>query len=202
MPFSPPRFLLVTVLAVLLAVAGCGGKEDSEVLRLRIADQFDLLRTVLVSAGVDRPAGHDIQWSNFVGGPNIIAATIGGSVDVGWMAATPLVFAQAAGSPVKVIAAVEAANDRTSTFSLVVASDSEIRSIADLKGKNVFHLPGTQSQYFLFKLLEQEGLSLDDIVTVSAQAGAGSAPALLANGRIDAAVMNDPLRVIGEEPGI
>ena len=51
-------------------------------------DVFLLQRTAL-----EWDATQYAQWSTFIGGPAVLAAQTGGSVDVGFMAETPLVFA-------------------------------------------------------------------------------------------------------------
>ena len=63
---------------------------------LRVADQLKVLQAALAAAGEDQPSAYRIEWSNFFSGPPIIAAETGGSLDLGWMAETPTVFAQAA----------------------------------------------------------------------------------------------------------
>jgi len=165
------------------------------------ADMLDHLRTLLAAAGEDKPEDYDLKWANFAGGPSVIAAATGGSVDVGWMAETPLVFSQAAGSPVKVIAAALPVNPDAGGIGLAVARNSPIRSIADLKGKKVFYLPGTILQYVLVELLEREGLSLNDIETVTAVGGTGPSPQLLESGKVDAAVLIDPVLLTAEQSG-
>jgi sulfonate transport system substrate-binding protein len=189
--------------AVAIGLAACGPKAGnaSGGETLHAADQFKRLAVVMESAGQDKPSDYALTWGNFVGGPAIIAAETGGSIDIGWMADTPLIFSQAAGSPVKVIAAGRPANAKTSSQALVVAPNSPIRSVRDLKGKKVFYLPGTITQYFLLQLLEREGLSLDDIQTVNAAGSPGSGPALLQSGRVDVAVLPDPMLAVAESAG-
>ncbi|MDO7835636.1 ABC transporter substrate-binding protein [Sphingobium sp. HBC34] len=181
------RLLLV---GLMLTLGGCGaGGGDAQQTVLRIGDQVHGLETLLKATGEDRPTGYRIEWSNFLGGPAVIAAQTGGSVDVGWMYETPLVFAQAAGSPVKVVAAARPVTPGASSVALVVRPDSSIRSVRDLRGRKVGLMPGTVTQYLVVRLLEREGLSLSDIRPVTL----GSvSPAMLDNGTIDAAVTVDP----------
>jgi len=158
--------LRLAVLALSLLLASCSGHEKDDVVVLRVADQMHLLQSALTAAGEGKPASYRIQWSNFLGGPAVIAAQTGGSVDVGWMAETPLVFAQAAGSPVKVVAVAKGARPGSSNVALVVAANSPIRSVAQLKGRKVGYSPGTITQYLLVRLLEEQGLTLNDITSV------------------------------------
>jgi len=183
--------LVAGLAATVVALAGCGASDgESKPLTLRVGDQLNVMRGTLSAAGEDKPADYKIQWSSFFGGPAVIAAQTGGSVDLGWMAETPLIFAQAAGSPVKVVAVGRREVPGASPLALVVAPGSPIRSVADLKGRSVGFMPGTVMQYFVVRLLEREGLSLADVRPVHLT---GAAAALLANGTVDATVTSDPV---------
>ncbi|MGQ2930117.1 MAG: hypothetical protein ACT6Q3_06560 [Sphingopyxis sp.] len=96
------------VAGAFLSLAACGGTAESGTT-LKVADQLHALKSSLDVAGEGQPTDYKIEWANFIGGPPIIAAQTGGSIDVGWMAETPLIFAQAAGSPVKVVAVSQSA---------------------------------------------------------------------------------------------
>jgi sulfonate transport system substrate-binding protein len=178
------------LLGLLSLLSGCGSHVDSRHVVLRVGDQLHVLQTLLKAASEDTPGdGYRIEWSNFVGGPALIAAQTGGSVDVGWMYETPLVFAQAAGSPIKVIAAARPIRPGTSSVALVVPVGSPIHRVADLRGRSVGFLRGTVTQYLLVRLLEQAGMSITDIRSVNLSTLSW---ALLENGTMDAAVTVDP----------
>lgn len=172
----------------LLSLAACGGPADSGTT-LKIGDQLHALKSSLDVSGEGRPTDYKIEWANFVGGPPIIAAQTGGSLDVGWMAETPLIFAQAAGSPVKVVAVSKTVDGGGSPYALVVKPDSPIRSIADLKGKSVSFMKGTVLHYFVARLLDKQGLSLKDIQPVQAT---GFGTGLLDKGAADAITIGEP----------
>src|ERR1700754_4067391 len=97
--------LSLALLALVLSSCGSNSNAPRTELVLRAADQMKILQSTLAEAGEDEPSGYRIEWSNFMGGPSVIAAATGRSIDVGWMYETPLIFAQAAGSPIKVVAA-------------------------------------------------------------------------------------------------
>jgi sulfonate transport system substrate-binding protein len=185
--FRVPRILALLGAALL---AGCGQSGEQELPVLRVADQLHVLQSALSAAGEDKPKNYRIQWSNFVGGPPVIAAQTGGSVDLGWMAETPLVFAQAAGSPVKVVAVSRGLRPRSSNIALVVAADSPFQSPADLKGKKVGFMPGTVTQYLVARVLDNAGLSLDDITPVRISS---FSTATLHNGTVDAFTTAEPM---------
>ena len=136
---------------------------DLSGVTLHAGDQLEILRTQLEASGEDQDVPYDIEWSTFVGGPAVLAAQTGGSVDVGFMAETPLVFAQAAGNPVKVVAASQVVDPKTSGFALVVPPDSDITKLSQLKGKKIGYSTGTITQYFLLNALKKAGLDFTDV---------------------------------------
>lgn len=180
--------LRTLVAGAFLSLAACGGASDSGTT-IKIGDQLHALKSSLDVSGEGAPTGYTIEWANFVGGPPIIAAQTGGSLDVGWMVETPLIFAQAAGSPVKVVAVSKTVDGGGSPYALVVKPDSPIRSVADLKGKSVSFMKGTVLHYFVARLLDKQGLSLKDIKPVQAT---GFGTGLLDKGSADAITIGEP----------
>ncbi|WP_447756720.1 aliphatic sulfonate ABC transporter substrate-binding protein [Sphingopyxis fribergensis] len=189
--------LRALVAGAFLSLAACGGAADGGTT-LKVADQLHALKSSLDVAGEGQPTDYKIEWANFIGGPPIIAAQTGGSIDVGWMAETPLIFAQAAGSPVKVVAVSQSAKEGGSAYALVVKPDSPIRTAADLKGKSVSFMKGTVLHYFVANLLEGQGLSLKDIKPVQAT---GFGTGLLDKGAADAVIVTEPFLTELEEAG-
>ena len=191
--------LFPAALSAIVLLAGCNSSSGrDEQPTLRVADQLQSLQSAINAAGEGSPKTYRIQWSNFLGGPSVVAAETGGSVDIGWMAETPMVFAQAAGSPVRVVAVSKGLKQGTSNTALVVAANSPIHSVADLKGKKVAYAPGTIAQYLVARLLDQGGLTFDDITTVklSSLSTAG-----LENGTVDAITAAEPMLTQGLEAG-
>jgi sulfonate transport system substrate-binding protein len=181
---------LAALLGLIAGLAGCGrDAKEAAPLVLHVGDQLNALQAALAAAGEDKPAGYRIEWANFVGGPTIIAAETGGSIDVGWMQETPVVFAQAAGSPVKVVAVARSAIPGRSGLALVTSPDSPVKAVGDLRGRAIGYMPGTVTQYVVVRLLEQAGLKLSDVRAVHVS---GNATSLLATGDVDAIVTADP----------
>jgi sulfonate transport system substrate-binding protein len=187
------RFFMI---AAAMLVASCHAAVGPP--KLRVADQLNTVQTVLTAAGELKPPKYQIEWSNFLGGPAVIAAETGGSVDLGWMAETPLVYAQAAGSPVKVVAVAKGLRPGASNIALVVAAHSAIHSVANLRGKKVGFQPGTVTQYLVVRLLGKAGLSLADITPVQTTT-LGSAS--LDRGIVDAYVTAEPMLSQGLHDG-
>ena len=51
-------------------------------------------QTIFAATNALKGAAYTVNWTNFIGGPPVIAAETGGSVDLGDMAETPTIFAQ------------------------------------------------------------------------------------------------------------
>ncbi len=191
-----PEKLRLVILTAGLLLAGC--HRSAEGPTLHVADQINTVQTVLTAAGEIKPRDYRIEWSNFMGGPAVIAAETGGSVDLGWMAETPLVYAQAAGSPVTVVAVAKGLRPGASNIALVVSPHSPYRNITDLRGKKVGFSPGTITQYLIARLLDKAGLSFHDILPVQTTTLSGAA---LDRGIVDAYVTAEPMLSQGLHDG-
>jgi sulfonate transport system substrate-binding protein len=158
---------------------------------ITFGDQLKEYQSIFAATDALKGARYTVNWANFVGGPPVIAAETGGSVDVGDMAETPTIFAQSAGDPVKVVAATEGINPKTSPYDIVVPSGSPIKTLAQLKGHTVAVQEGTVEQYFLVQALAKgnvpySAVKLDNLAVTTASTA-------VTNGQVDAAVISQPL---------
>ncbi|MEI7744628.1 MAG: ABC transporter substrate-binding protein [Chloroflexota bacterium] len=169
------------------------------VLRVGQLGSTKVIEALLTAAGEDKNLPYTIEWSLYPGGgPGFLEAAAGGNVDVGSMADTPPIFAQANGVPVKVVAAKQLPAT-VSTVELFAAADSPINSVADLKGRKVAITPGTILQYTVIRALEKAGLAYSDVVAVNLS----PADALTAfqAGDVEVIAALDPQRAIIEASG-
>lgn len=94
------------------------------------------------------------------------------------------------------------------TSPLVVSAErfenGEITSVADLKGGRVaINAPGAATEYWMFKALEQGGLTFDDVELVAvAFPDVAAALNSTAEDRIDAAILGEPLASAVESQGL
>jgi sulfonate transport system substrate-binding protein len=161
---------------------------------ITFADQFKEYQTILTAANALKGAPYKVNWQEFIGGPPIIAAETGGSVDLGDMAETPTIFAQAAGDPVKVIAATVSADPKVSPYDLVVPSSSSIKKVSQLRGQTIAVQEGTVEQYVIIQILKKAGIpysavTIENLSVVNASAAVSS-------GKVAAAVISQPLTAI------
>lgn len=76
-------------------------------------------------------------------------------------------------------------------YRIVARKSAGINSVADLKGKKIATIPTTSSGYFLYRMLERQGLSYADITPVSINPLSDMHKAL-ADRRVDAVVIWEP----------
>jgi sulfonate transport system substrate-binding protein len=156
---------------------------------LRVGEQLKNLSTVLAMGHQNQGFAYQVQYSEFVGGPPMLQAFEGGSLDIGFIQSTPLIFAQAAGQH---IAAVAGWASSGSGYALVSApGEHSIKSWADLKGKRVAFQEGTALESALMEGLKTAGLSLHDITPVNLPTT--QIAAALQGGSADAAIDVEPL---------
>lgn len=127
----------------------------------------------------------DVNLVNFTEDKDLNAALASGQLDAANVATHTAMVMVAAGLPVKIVSLLD--------FSLsadAILAGSDIKSIADLKGKSVAYEEGTTSDILLNYALSTNGMTINDINKVPMPAAdAGSA---LIAGRVPAAVTYEP----------
>jgi sulfonate transport system substrate-binding protein len=166
---------------------------------LNIGDQLKEYQTIFAATNALQGAQYKVNWSNFIGGPPVIAAETGGSVDLGDMAETPTVFAQSAGDPVKVVAITQGANPKLSPYDIVVPANSPIKTAAQLKGQTVAVQEGTVEQYFLVQYLAKNHIPYSAVHLSNLPVT--SASTAVTNGQVAAAVISQPLTALDQATG-
>jgi sulfonate transport system substrate-binding protein len=109
------------------------------------------------------PLGYKVEWLEFAAGPQQLEAIKVGALDLASTAESPPVFAQASGTDL-VYLATTPRNGKP--VALLVAKDSPVKSIKDLKGKKIAFQKASIGHYLLVKALEKEGLKLSDVESV------------------------------------
>ena len=166
---------------------------------LTFGDQLKEYQTIFLATNALQGAAYKVDWTNFVGGPPVIAAETGGSVDLGDMAETPTIFAQQAGDPVKVVAVTQGANAKVSPYDIVVPAGSSIKTAAQLRGQTIGVQEGTVEQYFLVQYLAKNHIPYTAVHISNLPVT--SASTAVASGQVDAAVISQPLTGLDEAGG-
>jgi sulfonate transport system substrate-binding protein len=136
--------------------------------------------------------GVTVKWVFSAGSNRALEYLNADSIDIGSAAGLASLLARANGNPIK----APYVFSRPEWTALVVAKDSPIRSLADLKGKKVAATKGTDPYLFLLRALHTVGLKKSDIEHVPLQHADGRTA--LEQGRVDAWAGLDPLMAASE----
>jgi len=132
--------------------------------------------------------GIQVEWCEFPAGPEVAAAIQSGEVALGVVGDCPSVLAQANAASFVYVAAEAPAPEAEA---IIVHEDSDIRSVADLRGRSVALKRGSNVHYLLIQALEEVGLSLNDVR--SSFLVPEKAKAAFESRHVDAWVIWDPL---------
>lgn len=196
---STRRSLLKTLLAATAAVALSSSflfaAEQEKTVRIGFQKYGKLV--LLKSKGTLEPKlralGYNVVWTEFQFGPPLLEAINVGAIDFGNTGETPPVFARAAGAPIRYVAYEPPAQKGEA---ILVAKDSPLKSVADLKGKKVAVAKGSNAHYLLVKALEKAGVKYEDITPVFLTPA--DARAAFERGSVDAWSIWDPFQAAAE----
>lgn len=186
--------LTVAAFALLLAVTALPVHAEGTV---RIGFQkygtLVLLKTKGLLEEKLKPLGYTVEWTEFPAGPQLLEALNVGAIDYGTTGEAPPIFAQAAGAPLVYVGYEPPAPQGEA---ILVPSDSPLKTVADLKGKNVALNKGSNVHYLLVKALEKAGVAYSDIHTSFLPPA--DARAAFEKGAVDAWVIWDPFLAAAE----
>lgn len=136
-----------------------------------------------------KEAGYDIEvtFTSFESGPPENESFAAGQQDVGVMGNVPSISAVAAGQD-RTFIGISANGEHTQA--VLVPTDSDITSVADLKGKKIGLVVGSISQNLLDTLFKDAGLSIADVELINLSTG--EQQEALATGQVDAVATWEP----------
>jgi sulfonate transport system substrate-binding protein len=178
----------ISVIASVIAVSGCGsnaGNTAAKDIHLDYA-YYSPLSLVVRDQHLLENRGYNVTWVLSAGSNKANEGLRSKALDVGSTAGSAALVARANGSPIKAVD-LFAGGEWTA---LLVAKDSPINSVADLKGKKVAVTKGTDPYFFLLQSLATAGLSPSDIEIVNLQHADGKTA--LERGNVDAWSGLDP----------
>lgn len=166
------------------------GALAAEPATLRVGTPFGAVPGIktAIEEGDFKREGIDVQLVVLSGGPNILAATVGGSVDIGYADMFAWVGSNANGFSLRL---VQGANRRGQQDYIIVGPKSGIASPKNLAGKRIGVAAHAQSRLRVALYLKRFGIdpSRVQFVVINQRDTVGAA---LANGQIDAAIASDP----------
>jgi sulfonate transport system substrate-binding protein len=148
----------VLVLAASLLIISPGVR--AEPVTLRLGDVKGDRYAALQASGELKNLPFKIELSTFPSGAPVLEALNAGALDVGFTGDIPFLFVYAAGAPLK---AIGAWHYNPATVALVVANDSPIHSVSDLKGKRIAVNRGGWGHFMALGALQRAGLHKEDV---------------------------------------
>ena len=122
------------VLTGLAASALLAGRARAGSVMLRAGDQKGGTQSVMTAAGVLDGLPYRLEWSQFAAAAPLMEALNAAAVDLAFAADAPTTFALAAGLQARVVSPIRTTGAGTA---ILVAQDSPIRTVADLKGRTI-----------------------------------------------------------------
>src|SRR5882672_9310047 len=138
------------ILAILFATLPV--KAQDKVVRVGFQKYGNLI-LLKGKGGLERklaPLGYKVEWREFPSGPPLLEAFNVGAIDFGHAGEAPPIFGQAAGAPFLYVAHEPAAPKGEA---ILVAKDSPIKSVAELKGRKIALNKGSNVHYLLVQAL-------------------------------------------------
>jgi NitT/TauT family transport system substrate-binding protein len=139
---------------------------------------------IAADRGAFKAEGLDVEVTDFGGGAKLQQAIISGAIDMTVSAGTDLAFS-VKGSPDKAVAAL----GNKPTLGIIVAYDSPLKTVDDLKGKKVgVTTVGSLTEWLMKRLVAQKGWPKDAVTIVPVGSDRQSQAAVLTTGQIDGVV--------------
>jgi sulfonate transport system substrate-binding protein len=157
---------------IVLLLAGCGEGEQKQAsatdavdwskVKLILGDQAKGLRTVVDASKAFDGVPYQVEWANFQGAAPLFEALRAGAVDLAPAGDTPVLAAATGGTPLRIVAV---RRGQARSIGILVPPDSDIKTVADLKGRSVSisSARGSISQYLLIRALENAGVKESDV---------------------------------------
>ena len=191
------EFLKLSLGTAAVAALSSHARAEAAPKEIRIGTQkggfFPAVKARHTVEDVFAPLGVDVKWVDFQFGPPLLEAINVGSVDFGYVGDSPPIFAQAASARIRYVAAVKSEG---STQAIIVPKDSEIKTLADLRGKRIAFGKGSSAHNLLVAALEKAGLSWSDITPTPL--APADATAAFVKGSVDAWSIWDPYLALAE----
>jgi sulfonate transport system substrate-binding protein len=190
-PAQPRRLPLLAGLAIALACTLAIPAQARETVRIGYQKSSTLITLLKAQGTLEQALGKDnidISWHEFPSGLPLLEALNIGNVDVSAdVADTVPIFAQAAQAKLTYFAEE---SPSPSAQAIVVAKDSPIQQLSDLKGKKIAVTKAAGTHYLLIAALNKAGLTFADIQPAYLTPADGRAA--FENGKVDAWVTWEP----------
>jgi sulfonate transport system substrate-binding protein len=184
------RILLSAVLSAIASVSANAADKPKEV-RVDWATYNPVSMLLKEKGYLERELAKDniaVRWVQTVSSSNALQFLNAGSIDFGSSAGSAALVAKINGNPIKSVYVYS----KPEWTALVTAKDSKITKVADLKGKKIAMVRGTDPHIFTVRALLAAGLTDKDVTPVLVQQHADGGTALI-RGDVDAWAGLDPM---------
>jgi sulfonate transport system substrate-binding protein len=191
----------LTALAVLRSSPAAFAADSPKELRIGYQKSIGTLLILKQKGTLEKrlaSQGTTVTWVEFPSGPPLMEALHAGAIDFGYTGDMPPIYAQAAGVDFVYVASIPQPGKSSG---ILVRADSNIKTLADLRGKKIAVVKGSSGHNVLVRVLEEGNVAWSDITPIYLQpADAGAA---LRAGNVDAWSIWDPFFALGERyPGV
>lgn len=187
--------LSITAIAGLVATSlvACSpaGAQD---ITLQVGDQIAGTEKILTAAGELDDLPYDITWSTFTSGPPQIEALNAGQIDFAITGNTPPIVGGLTDTKV-----ISAYSNEAKGDAILIPQGSDIKSVADLKGKSVAVARGSSAHGHLILQLEKAGVDPGDLDINFLQPS--DSKSAFESGQVEAWAVWDPYTAIAEVGG-
>jgi ABC-type nitrate/sulfonate/bicarbonate transport system substrate-binding protein len=191
---------LTVVIVLILGVAAMAQAQKPLTARLAVHTALMGVPDVIaIRQGYFKQEGLEVEWRRFALGKEGRDAMIAGAIDINATAPTPFLIGLEKGVP---YTAVAVNSHFCGTNHIVVLKNSDINSVAQLKGKKIGLPRGTITDYvFAARMAPAHGLKPGDYEIANIPDAKDRIPSMIAKA-IDAAALTDPQVSIGERDGM
>lgn len=191
--------LLVFILA--LSLTGCGGtdqksaQKEGKTITIGVMPDIDSIPFIIAEKnGYFKEAGVNVKIEHFSSAKDRDSALQSGKLDGVINDVVAVVFANEGGIDLKMLAKTDI------NISLLAGKDSGIRTVGDLKGKSVGLSTNTIMEYTLDRMLEDANVQTGEINKIAVPP-IQTRLEMLQGGKLNAAIMPDPLAALAVKNG-
>jgi NitT/TauT family transport system substrate-binding protein len=195
-----PLILLVISLSLLLSA--CGAAEQEQVtLHMALLPVLDTLSIhVAIQEGYFEQQGVSVEIIPVSSAPERDQIVSAGEADGMLNEVVSTLFYNKETVQVQIVRTARAATSEAPIFRILASADSGITSAEELKGVEIGISDGTVIEYLTDRLLEAEGFSEDEIVSIAVPK-IPDRLALLGSGELQAAMLPDPASSLAIQGG-
>ncbi|MDR3516538.1 MAG: aliphatic sulfonate ABC transporter substrate-binding protein [Azospirillaceae bacterium] len=188
---SAKRWVALGIVMMLVLAVAKGAAAAPDVLRIGYQKSSSLFIILKGQGALEKalaPLGVTVSWHEFSSGLPLLEGVNVGSIDLtADVADTVPLFAQAAGAHLTYLAQE---TPSPAAQAILVAKDSPITSVADLRGRKIGLAKAAGVHYLTLRALEMAGLHLNDVQIADLQPADGRVA--FESGAIDAWAIWDP----------